>query len=216
MSTAYEASGRTRQKERTRNDLVAAARELISQGGAAPTVEEAARAASVSRTTAYRYFRSQQGLLVAAHPIVDRASLLPPDIGDDPEVRLLAAARALLEQTLDAEPQQRTMLRMSLESGSPGELPLRKGRAIGWFEDALAPAVPRLSKAGVRRLAIAVRSAVGIESLVWLVDVAGLSREEATELMLSSARALVRDALSASSAPPRGTESAASATSSSR
>jgi AcrR family transcriptional regulator len=195
VSTAYETSGRTLQKQRTRNDLVAAARELISQGGAAPTVEEAARAASVSRTTAYRYFRSQQELLVAAHPVVDQTSLLPPDIGDDPEVRLLAAARTLLEQTLDAEPQQRTMLRMSLGSDSPGELPLRKGRAIGWFEDALAPAVPRLSKAGVRRLAIAVRSAVGIESLVWLVDVAGLSREEATELMLGTARALVRDAL---------------------
>jgi AcrR family transcriptional regulator len=203
MSTAYEASGRTRQKQRTRNDLIAAARELISQGGAAPTVEETAQAAAVSRTTAYRYFRSQQELLVAAHPVIDRTSLLPPDIGDDPEVRLLAAARTLIEQTLDAEPQQRTMLRMSLESESPGELPLRKGRAIGWFEDALAPAIPRLSQAGVRRLAIAVRSAVGIESLVWLVDVAGLSREEAAELMLGSARALVRDALSASSARPR-------------
>jgi AcrR family transcriptional regulator len=205
MSTAYEESGRIRQKQRTRSDLIAAARDLISKGGAAPTVEETAAAASVSRTTAYRYFRSQQELLVAAHPEVDHTSLLPADIGDDPEIRLLTAVRTFIEQTLDAEPQQRTMLRMSLEPTTiPSQLPLRKGRAIGWFEDALAPAVPKLSKSGVRRLAVAVRSAVGIESLVWLVDVAGLTRDEAAELMLASARALLRDALSASSGPRRG------------
>jgi AcrR family transcriptional regulator len=204
MSTAYEELGRTRQKQRTRSDLIAAARELIAQGGASPTVEETAAAASVSRTTAYRYFRSQHELLLAAHPEIDLVSLLPSDIGDDPEIRLLAVVKRFIAMTLEAEPQQRTMLRMSLDAATtPGQLPLRQGRGIGWFEDALAPAVPQLSKAGVRRLAIAVRSAAGIESLVWLVDVAGLTREDAAEVMLSTARALVRDALSASNAPPR-------------
>ena len=197
MSTAYEESGRARQKQRTRNDLIAAARELITQGGAAPTVEEAAAAASISRTTAYRYFRSQRDLLAAAHPGLELTSLLPADIGDDPETRLLAVVRAFIGQVLEYEPQQRTMLRLSLEPSTlPSQLPLRQGRAIGWFEDALEPARAQLSDAGVRRLAVAVRSAVGIESLVWLVDVAGLTRDEAAELMLSSARALLRAALS--------------------
>jgi AcrR family transcriptional regulator len=196
MSTAYEESGRTRQKERTRRELIAAARDLISRGGSAPTVEEAAAAASISRTTAYRYFRGQRDLLAAAHPEIDLASLLPPDIGDDPETRLLAAVRVFIGSVLDNESQQRTMLRLSLdESTVPSQLPLRKGRAIGWFEDALAPARAQLSEAQVRRLAIAVRSAVGIESLVWLVDVAGLTRDEAASLMTESAGALMRDAL---------------------
>jgi AcrR family transcriptional regulator len=197
MSTAYEESGRTRQKQRTRNDLVAAARELISQGGSVPTIEEVAAAASVSRTTAYRYFRSQRELLAAAHPGIELTSLLPADIGEDPEIRLLTVVRAFIEMVLEFEPQQRTMLRLSLEASTlPSQLPLRKGRAIGWFEDALSPARTRLSDAGVRRLAVAVRSAVGIEALVWLVDVAGLTRDDAAELMLSSSRALVRAALS--------------------
>jgi AcrR family transcriptional regulator len=205
VSLAYEESGRTRQKQRTRNDLIAAARELIARGGAAPTVEETAAAASISRTTAYRYFRSQDELLLAAYPVLDRTSLLPDGIGDDPEERLLAAVRVVIEHVRAAEPQQRTMLRLSLDRATePGQLPLRQGRVIGWFEDALAPAVPQLGKAGVRRLAIAVRSAVGIESFVWLVDVAGLSGDEAAEVMTSNARAVVRDALSASSARPRG------------
>ena len=67
MSIPYEAVGRTRQKERTRDALVAAARELVAQG-TTPTVEEAAAAASISRTTAYRYYPNQPALVVAAHP----------------------------------------------------------------------------------------------------------------------------------------------------
>ena len=71
----------------------------------------------------------------------------------------------------------------------------RKGRAVGWFEDALAPLRPRLDDGGVHRLAVAVRSAVGIESLVWLTDVAGLSRDQAAELMHWTAQALLDHAL---------------------
>jgi AcrR family transcriptional regulator len=197
VSTAYEESGRTQQKQRTRRELVAAARALIAEGGSAPTVEEAAAAAAISRTTAYRYFRSQRELLVAAHPELELTSMLPRDAGDDPEKRLVTVVGAFIDMILETEQQQRTMLRLSLEPATtPDQLPLRKGRAIRWFEEALAPARAQLTPAGVSRLAVAVRSAVGIESLVWLVDVAGLSRAEAREVMLTSARALARDAMS--------------------
>jgi AcrR family transcriptional regulator len=196
MSTPYEQTGRTRQKLRTRSDLVAAARRLMARGGSTPTVEDAAAEAAVSRTTAYRYFPNQKALLVAAHPEIETPSLLPPDVGDDPEARLLAAVSAFIELIVETELQQRTMLRVSLEQDTlPGELPLRKGRAIGWFEEALAPLQPQLTVAGVSRLAVAVRSTVGIESLVWLTDVAGLSRGQAAELMQWSARALLHHAL---------------------
>jgi hypothetical protein len=49
--------------------------------------------------------------------------------------------------------------------------------------------------AEIHQLALSVRSAVGIESLVWLTDVAGLTRDEAAERMLWSARALLLQAL---------------------
>ena len=74
-------------------------------------------------------------------------------------------------------------------------LPLRQGRAIAWFEEALAPLQGRLTDAEIHRLALSVRSAVGIESLVWLTDIAGLTRAQAAERMLWSARALLRQAL---------------------
>ena len=88
------------------------------------------------------------------------------------------------------------MLRLSLDPEvSKESLPLRQGRAITWFEEALAPLRPRITGAVIHRLALSVRSAVGIESLVWLTDIAGLDREEAAQLMRTSARALLRQAL---------------------
>ena len=196
VSTGYEQSGRTRQKQRTRDALVAAARDLVARDGSAPTVEQAAAAAAISRTTAYRYFPSQKSLLLAAHPETGLTSMLPPGTGADPEERLLAAVQAFHELILDTEPQQRIMLRLSLEPETTAhDLPLRQGRAVGWFEDALAVLKPRLSDAEVHRLAVAVRSATGIEALVWLVDVAGFSRDQATELLRGTARALLQQAL---------------------
>ena len=202
MSTSYEKVGRTRQKQRTRDALVSATRHLIEQGEIAPTVEQAAEVAAVSRTTAYRYFSSQDALLVAAHPEIIAASLVP-DAGSeesDPEDRFATAVRVFVDMVLDTEPQLRAMLRVSLEPGSK-ELPLRQGRAIGWFEDAME-GLP-LAAPGRRRLAQAVRSAVGIESLIWLADVGGLSRADAAAMMRWSAQALLRAALT-DGPPPVG------------
>jgi len=207
MSTPYERSGRTDQKLRTRSELIAAARALVSQGGTAPTVAEAAAAASISRTTAYRYFPNQRSLLIAAHPEIAASSFVPPDAGDDPEDRLVAAVSAFIQMIIGTEQQQRTMLRLSLEPDAASrDLPLRQGRAIGWFEDALSPLAPELTASGVHRLAVAIRSAVGIESLVWLVDIAGLTHDEAATTMEWSARALLRQALAAG--PPTATDPA--------
>ena len=52
-----------------------------------------------------------------------------------------------------------------------------------------------MSDAEIHRLALAIRSATGIEALAWLTDVAGLSRDDATDLMRWSARALLQSAM---------------------
>jgi AcrR family transcriptional regulator len=200
VSSSYEQSGRTQQKRRTRDQLIAATRTLIAEQGSAPTVEQAAAAASISRTTAYRYFPNQKALLVAAHPETATASLLPAGVGNDAEERLGIAVKAFTDLIIETEAQQRTMLLVSLEPGTSGDLPLRQGRAIAWFEDALAPLSARLNQADLHRLALAIRSAVGIESMVWLTDVGGLSRAQAVRVMQWSARALLNEAVT--SGPP--------------
>jgi hypothetical protein len=65
----------------------------------------------------------------------------------------------------------------------------------------LEPLHERFSEPEIRRLVLAIRSAVGIEALVWLGDVAGLSGADAGQLMRWSARSLLAAAL-ASGAPP--------------
>jgi AcrR family transcriptional regulator len=197
VSTSYDKTGRTQQKQRTRSALVTSARHLMALGGRPPTVAEAAEAASVSRTTAYRYFPTQRALLLEAHPEIEATSMLPADIGEDPEERLEAALRGFLTMVVATEPQQRAMLRLSLEADAATlDLPLRQGRAIGWFSEALAPLAPQLGEDGVRRLALAVRSVAGIEALVWLVDIGRMSQDEAVEQMVWSAIALIRRAVS--------------------
>jgi AcrR family transcriptional regulator len=203
MSTGYELEGRTQQKQRTRAALVAAAREQVARG-LSPTVEDAAAAASVSRATAYRYFPSQRALLAAAHPETSRASMLPPDAPDDAATRLDLVVQAFMAVIVDTEQQQRTMLRLSLEvdPGERADLPLRQGRAIGWIEEALAPLRGQVDDAALSRLAVAVRASVGIEALVWMTDVGGLSRDAAVELMRWSAQALLRAVVAGVSPPP--------------
>jgi AcrR family transcriptional regulator len=196
MAVSYELKGRTNQKARTREALIAATRALLADG-LTPGVEEAAAASGVSRATAYRYFPNQRALLVGAHPEIESRSLLGPDAPADPAARLEAVVEELLRIIVATEPELRTALRLSLEPGAADQerLVLRQGRAIAWIDEALVPLRDQLGKRDLRRLVLAVRAAIGIEALVWLTDVAGLSRDEAVAVMRWSARALLRSAL---------------------
>lgn len=193
MAVPYEAVGRTRQKSRTRQALVDATRELLAHGST-PQVEDAAERAGVSRTTAYRYFPNQRSLLIAAHPQISPDTLLPPDAPHEPTARLDAFMAAFTRYNVDWEPQLRASLRLSLEQ--PGAQPvLRQGRAIGWIEHALEPLRDSHPHVDLRRLAVAIRASTGIEALIWLVDIAGYTREQAAETVRHTARALLDAAL---------------------
>lgn len=202
MSIPYERTGRTHQKARTRAAVVEAARNLLAEG-ITPTVEQAADAADVSRTTAYRYFPNQRALVLATFPELAADSLLPEPAPADPAARLEAVAAALTDQILEHEPELRAHLRLSLEPNPAqhGDLPFRTGRAVAWIEEALAPLRGRIPEPELRRLVLAIRSGMGIEALVWLTDIAGLSREEAAIVMRWSARSLLQATLANHPAP---------------
>jgi len=196
MSISYEKTGRTRQKARTREAIISAARSLIA-AGATPTVDEAADGAGVSRATAFRYFPNQRTMLVAAYPEIEAPSLLGADPPKDIVARLDRVVDEVTRMLIEKEPELRTQLRLSLEvdESHRQHLILRQGRVIGWLEEALQPLRRNTSKAELRRLVYAIRCAIGIEALVWLCDVAGLSRKEAVEVMRWSARGLLRAVL---------------------
>ena len=196
MSISYETTGRTRQKQRTRDALTAATRRLLREG-VIPTVEEAADAAGVSRATAYRYFPNQGDLLVAAHDWMDTPSLVTDNVGSEPQERLAAVVERIIGTIVENEGAYRAMLKLSLEGHVPGEgdLELRKGRRIIWVEDALQPVKRQLGPRRFKRLVRAIAASIGVEVLVWMTDVAKMSRDEAVATIRWSASALLRAAL---------------------
>lgn len=204
MSTPYEVGGRSAQKTRTRDALLAAARDLVA-AGVTPTVEQAATAASISRSTAYRYFPNERALLLAAHPEIAATSMLPVNPPEDPATRLDAVVTNFSAMILDTEAQQRTMLRLSLDADTTEReaLPLRQGRAIAWIAEALDGVRGNLSEDQFRQLVVSIRATIGIEAIVWLVDIAGLARSDAVALTRWSAQALLQQALKAPPPTPR-------------
>jgi AcrR family transcriptional regulator len=211
-SPSYVDTGRSAQKRRTREALVTAARQELTHGRPV-TVESAAAVAGVSRTTAYRYFATHRELIAAAHPQIEVESLLPAPAPEDPAERLSLVMSAFIHDvTLAWEPQLRAALRLALTPPrAPGPADahadahagtLRQGRGIRWILQALQPLAD--THPGVDRevLARAIRSAAGIESLIWLTDIGGLPRERAAAVMHACAMAILDDALRRGSWPP--------------
>lgn len=211
MTVPYEQIGRVNQKARTREALIGATRELLSQG-VTPTMEGAADAASISRTTAYRYFPNLRALLAATYPHIDQGSLLGPQPPQDPVARLEIVADDQTRRILTYEPEMRAVLRLSLaaDSADGPELPMNRGLRIGWIEDALAPLRGQIADDKLRQLVHGIGATLGIEAFAWLTDIARLPREEAVSIMRTNASRLLRSAI-AEGAGPGGERSSARA-----
>jgi AcrR family transcriptional regulator len=195
---------RANQKERTREALVGAAKELARRG-AAPSVAEAAEHARVSRATAYRYFPTQESLLIEVSDVTPMVAsveeLLKKQTGDDAEARLAELLDAFGPIVVAEEVPLRTALRVYLdtwlEARRKGETAprVREGRRMRWLDGALAPARKQLPKAEWRRLRAALALTLSIDALVVMKDVAQLGDEEALEVLRWTALTLLRSAL---------------------
>jgi TetR/AcrR family transcriptional regulator, regulator of cefoperazone and chloramphenicol sensitivity len=107
----YDSLRRTAQAQETRAEIARAARELfVSQGWAATTVRDVARAAGVSVPTVYAAYENKTGLARALADAADLEADLPQELAeleraaDDPERQLGAMAaydRRLFERAGD-------------------------------------------------------------------------------------------------------------------
>jgi AcrR family transcriptional regulator len=117
-SSTTTGGGRVNQKQRTRQALVDAAVELMDDG-TTPTVAQAAEAALVSRTTAYRYFPTQESLLleVALHANVDDLEALVAEPVDAQHAveRALEVLHRFNERVLAEEVRYRNAMRVYQE-----------------------------------------------------------------------------------------------------
>jgi AcrR family transcriptional regulator len=186
---------RERQTRRTRRALIAAADELFAEGRV-PTVAAVAERADVARATAYRYFPSQEALLLETTFLGDSEALRElPDLArtiDDPGERMAEAVRTGAEWTLGREARLRMILRASLDPAGGTARPARRRAYIAAL---LEPVADDLPPATYARLAGALTLLFGIDPIVALADNSDVEREQIPEVLAWTARKLIEAAL---------------------
>jgi AcrR family transcriptional regulator len=185
-------------KERTHRLLREAARELLRTGGPL-TVPAVAELAGVSRATAYRYFPNNDSVVLHAtmsladNPLEDTdwgppAATSPSELG----ARAAELVRATAAWAFDHETELRTMLRLSLGPEWGQVYPRRGLTNRGRWIEALLKGLPSDVPPHAReRLAAALVPLFGSDAVVWTTDMAGLSREQAVEVLAWMAQVLV-------------------------
>jgi AcrR family transcriptional regulator len=188
---------RDRQTRRTKRALVAAADEIFSEGRA-PTVAEVAERADISRATAYRYFPTQEALLLEATYLGDPEPLrsLPELVEQIPDHAERAAefVRRCAEWALERESRLRTLMRMSLEH----EDVVRPARRKGYIAQLLEPARDELSDDAYEHAAAALTLLLGADPIVSLRDNSDIAPERIADVLAWTAGEVVRAALAQS------------------
>ena len=191
-------------KMRTRRLLDETARELL-RTGAPLTVQAVASLAGVSRATAYRYFPTNESVVLhATQPFIDNSFATANDLldptnvpSDDVASRAAQLVRAMGEWAFDHEMELRRMLELSLSPAAVGFEPrgayTNRAHWIATLLEALPNDVPPLAH---ERLAAALTALFGADAIVWTTDIAGLTREDALNLLEWMARSLVEATLS--------------------
>ena len=203
----YEAGGRTGQKLRTRNTLKAAAAGLVA-AGRSPTVAEVAEVAGISRSTAYRYFPSQElmyaEIVLSATVGPDRQQVhAAAEVAGDAAERLDSVIRADHAFTTKHEHALRTGMRaFLLLIDSYPDAPREDSQRVRYLTAALQPLADRIPATAMRRLVAALSMCVGIEAELITEVSCGLSRAESAEVKRWAAAALLRATLDDVDPPP--------------
>ena len=172
---------RKAQKLRTRQALLAGARDLAADGRTV-TVAEAAQVAGISKATAYRYFSDPQSLVAEAAldvKVADTATILGGETDPRRRVHLVTDYYRDIGRRNDAA--FRAFLSRVLADWDPdSDMGERGARRIPALEVALAPVRDSIAPSDFDDLIMALASsATGFEQHIGLSDICRLEPEEA-------------------------------------
>jgi AcrR family transcriptional regulator len=190
---APKSTERTAQKARTREALLAAAREILAEGGA-PTVTSAAARAGISKATAYRYFSdpaelvAEAGLAVAVLPYEEVVA----GAGTTRE-RLRAISAYIFDLSVAHEAGFRQFLARNLDAwlADPQPRTRRGARRVQMFDRALDDHATAIAPETRRQLVLSLSTATGSEAMIALFDVAEVDPETARRTVLDICDALI-------------------------
>ncbi|MGI8485136.1 MAG: TetR/AcrR family transcriptional regulator [Thermomicrobiales bacterium] len=195
--SSYEAIGRTNQKLRTRRALIDKATELVRLGRS-PTVAEVAEAALISKSAAYRYFPSQELLLVevALDEVVREdltALYAASEQPGSPQERLDAVIRGDLTMQIKHEDAIRRAVAAWIVRDAPSSATRirRPGNRLRYVALALDEVAVQLGEERFEQLLQAIAMCMGIESVIVLMDICGLSESEAESVKRWAVQALL-------------------------
>jgi AcrR family transcriptional regulator len=198
-------AGRVNQKLRTRTAIIAAAQAILDRGET-PTVAQAAEEALVSRTTAWRYFPSQESLLVELYVNIDTRELeqlveRPLDEEETPQQRVLALLELFNQHVLANERLHRTAMRLFLDTWLQADAAgdtspsVREGRRTRLIATAMQPLRGHVNAERLRVLEAALCLVAGGEAIAVMRDVCRLSPDETMRVTSWAAQTLVEAAL---------------------
>ena len=163
---------RTNQKNRTREALLSAARELMSEGTEV-TLARVAERAKIGRATVYRYF-SDPGVLAldATLDVEVRPTSDLLDGVDDIRERVHIVARYYLDFSRQHEAYFRQFLAESLKAAlEQSTVKMRGGRRIAAFAEALKDVRSSMTETEFRDLTYRLSMTSGMEQFVILEDI---------------------------------------------
>ncbi|MEM8621703.1 MAG: TetR/AcrR family transcriptional regulator [Actinomycetota bacterium] len=188
---------RENQRERTRRAILDAAGRLVDAGSSNQSVDEIADEALVSRATVYRYFESIDDLLWQLQ--ADRHSPDPrvamSTAGNNLDQRMLAAEENVNAYLFEHQDSTRTFERIMLERRIEGRATDadRPGRRFIQIDAAIEPLIEQLPDDDLRLVRHALSLAIGSQSMVALLDTAGLDPDEARAVTRFVCRAIASE-----------------------
>lgn len=181
MSPLLLTKGRIVQKLKTRELLISKANEML-KAGSFTGIEAVAKAAGMSKATAYRYFSDVEALKREAS-LQLKAKTSEDLFADLPETDLAARLDRLITYHFDLFTQNEVEFRLFLgsvihESVTNKKAPSRGGRRIALIEEALKPIQSKLDAQCWDHMVNSLSVFFGIESVTVLKDVCGLADQD--------------------------------------
>ena len=192
MNSEYLNKGRTGQKQRTREKILQAAKELQVKG-IELNLENVAKRAGISRATIYRYYSNKD--ILSAEAVLDMRTRTPEQIlsefsQTDLETTLLGIQRYYNNLAIKNEKAFRKYLSVILNPENP--ISDRGARRIRTLSSAVEEANNSFSDRDQERLIYMATLMMGIEAFIVTRDVCQLDEEAAEEVLQWGLKTLLK------------------------
>jgi AcrR family transcriptional regulator len=192
MNKEYLRKGRTGQKQKTREKILLAAKELQERDDEF-TLEKVAEHAGVSRATIYRYYSDKD--VLSAEAVLDMRTLTPAQILEDYqdadlESTLLGIQEYYNKLTIDNERAFRKYLSVLLNPDN--QVSLRGARRVRTLTEAIEQKKAPISAADRNRLVYLATLMMGVEAFIVTRDVCRLDEKASEDVLQWGLKTLLK------------------------